>query len=207
LLASLAGAGIALWLLAWRVWPIVSPGRNLELEVILLFLLGLPALVGALFLTVTTGCLLWRGQRAALGPLLAGISALAIVALPLSPAMRDLDDRLHRAAREEVALRLESGDLRDQPGLWGSSGGLAALPPEQPNAVSYCGGHRLVDLWRDGAALRVTFCPHGGARNGGWWVVYDSADRTPLLTEPYLAGWTFGRVERLRERWFRLVKD
>ena len=197
-----ASVGIALGgrLLAGRVVPIVSSDRS---EGTLLFV-GLGAglaLLAAVVLVVLSAVALVCGRAWAVFPLLAGAGALAAFFLvPWRAPMLAVDDEVHRAAREDIVRRLEEGELS-------RSGTLAAVPREYPWAVSACGGHNLVSVVEDQGGTRVLFCPHGGFGNGHWWLVYDSADRAPGQSDQGLYGFGFERVERLRERWYRVLGD
>ena len=213
-LLTLAGLGLGAVPLAARLAPVLTPAEKFEGELLLLFFLAWLAWPGAGALAIISARLLLVGQRPAVVPLLAASGALAIPFLPLASAARDLDDTLHRTARTEIVRRIEAGELGPfvhvPPGADPTAPtpreGLVALI-DYPWAVSNCGGHRLADVRLEGDRLRVTFCPHGGWRNGGWWIVYDAADWMPELSDPRLRGWGFERVERLRARWYRLSRD
>jgi hypothetical protein len=188
-------------LLAGRIVPIVSPDRS-EWTVLVVLLIVAVAFVGTLILLLVAVAATLHGRRAASYALLIGLAALGTCFIPLSPALRDLDEHLHRAAREDIVKRYQSGELSR---LSSAGDTLAVVPREYPWAVSSCGGHNLVALTADALSSRVMFCAHGGIRNGRWWVVYDTADRPPAVTDRGLIGFGFDHVERLRPHWYRVV--
>ena len=232
-LATALAVPLAGVLLAARIAPVVTSASHFEGPMVLLILLSFLAVPASAILALVALALVVRGRRWALGPLLVTVAGLIFFALPLGPLMRQVDDALRQSAREELARRAEAGELVSwmatapwpifRPG--GSSEAplpvrlspppeppadrpyLAPLPLDYPWAVSDGGGQRMLEVWRAADATRVTFFPHGGLRNGHWWIIYDSADRPPSLADLGSRGWHFDRVERLRDRWYRVVRD
>ena len=154
-----------------------------------------------------------KTQRASRFP--AGAAA-AILALPLDPVLRELDDRLHRGAREDIVRRLESSELKPRwysapPGRWVEAPEqgrlIVGVPPEYAAAVSNASGHRVLQADFDPALTRAVFQPHPGIGNRLWAVVYDANDHAPDPGDLSVVPWRFQRVERLREHWYRVVAE
>jgi len=186
----------------------------MELQVLLLGLVLWPALCMAGLVVAISVVLLVRGRRTVVVPLLSGLAAILAWYLPLAPALRELDDSLHRDAREELVYRLMLGELETLRGPFGKSnadltGGaqLLSLPSQYPAAVSGGLSHRAIEVQKDEQSMRVTFFPHGGFGNGRWYVVYTSDDRLPEQSTRPGPGQAPYRIERLRDHWYRLVHD
>src|SRR5688500_2054766 len=110
--ATLAALSLGAVQLAARIGPVVTPAPNFEGEQLLLWFLSLLSWPTACALALTSAVWLARGHKSAAGPFLAGLAALSVPFLPLGPTMRDLDDALHRDARDEIVRRVEAGELR-----------------------------------------------------------------------------------------------
>jgi hypothetical protein len=205
----LLGLVCAAVLLAARLAPTLSPASYFEFELILLIFAAFLAVPAAALLTFAAALLVLRGHRGAILPLLAGAVAVVVPFLPLSPLVQDLDDRLHAPGREAVVRRIEADELQVLGGYYDPSGqrrrgqGLAGLPPEYPQALSWCGGHRLVSVEEE-EPLVVAFCPHPGLFNVGGWIVYSAAGPMPDHVRARLTRWGWQHAEPLRAHWYRL---
>ena len=205
----LLGLLCAAALLAARLAPPLSPAPYFEGELILLIVAAFLAVPVAALLTFVSALLFLRGHRRAILPLLAGAVAVAVPFLPLSPLVQDLDERLHGPEREAVVRRIEAGEIQVFGGYISSDGqrrrgqGMAALPPEYPQALSWCGGHRLVSV-EDEEPLVIAFCPHPGLFNAGGWIVYSAAGPVPDHVRARLTSWGWHHAESLRPHWYRL---
>lgn len=180
-------------LLAGRVVPVVSPERHPDATIIALMLAYPVALLGAAMICCGSILRLIRGSRDPVGPLLAGLVAVAMVLIPLDPVLRELDDRLHQGAREDIVRRLESGELK--PRWYSAPPGrlveapergtlLVAVPLEYSAAVSNAG----VQATFDPALTRAVFLPHRGIGNRMWAVVYDRDDIAPAGDKGVVGG-------------------
>jgi len=205
----LLGLACAAALLAARLAPPLSPAPYFQGELILLIFAAFLAVPAAALLTFVSAWLVLRGHRGAIPPLLAGAVAVAVPFLPLSPLVQDLDDGLHGAGREAVVRRIEAGEIQVFGGYYDPQGqrrrgqGLAGLPPEYPQALSWCGGHRLVSVEEE-EPLVVAFCPHPGLFNTGGWIVYSAAGPVPDHVRARLTRWGWQHADPLRPHWYRL---
>ena len=215
--ASLSGAIVAALLLAGRVVPVVSPERYPDGTILLLIFAYPVSVLGAVVIGGVSLFRLVRGSRAAVGPLLTVLVAAAILGLPLEPVLREVDDRLHRTAREEIVRRLETGELAPPqwysapPGRWVEAPQrgnlLISVPREFSAAVSNAGGQNMLQTTFDPSFTRAVFQPHPGIGNRLWAVVYDRNDHAPDPGDLSVVPWRFQRVERLREHWFRVIAE
>lgn len=200
--AILTGVGLTGAVLAARVVPVVTPARYFEGPLLVLMLAAFASLAAAAGLAAVSVVGLLSGRRAAASLLVASLTVFAAGLVPLDPALHELDDRLHQAAREEIVQRVNAGDLQPPNPPHAS---LVPLPSEYSWAVSDGGGQRMIEVRPDAGGVRVTFFPHGGYRNRRWAVIYESSDQAPSFPGPNLP--TVQRIELVRERWFRAILD
>ncbi len=192
------------WLLSTRAlhrWVLDVVG---EAVFVLYLLLVVPVFAGVLLWSVVYAVRgLTTGRHLVALPLLINLLALGLfLCVPVSRPLDDLDFQVHRAAREDVVRRIESGELWS--GMPGKS--VAFLPPEYSRSVSDGGGQRSVTVYREDGVLHVLFYIHPSQRGlvgEHSAFLYRADGQASSLSNPYL--WNPFSSERLDERWHRLV--
>lgn len=199
----LVSALASFWLLSTRILPRIVENFAGEIGYLLFLGLAIPVFV-AVFLKSVVGLahsLITRNHRLlAILPLLINVLALALFYFaPISRPLDDLDFVLHRAAREEVVSRVESGELWDgSPHV-----SVAFLPREYLTSVSGGSGQRSLVVYREENALHVVFFLRSGFHNEHSAFLYRSDRRSPSLSSRYLHDAVSS--ERLDDRWHRVT--
>jgi hypothetical protein len=184
------------WLLTGRVGEVVLPlwTDNQRLLLLASYGLALVAAVGwSAYLLVR---LVRRRTDAAVPLLVAAVLLIAFFRLPLGPVPRELDEHLHRAAREDVVRRVEAREL------WPLNPPHASLVALVDEPLPVSADHLASVVPLPGTdAVQVVFFPYSGLGNDRWLVAYRSDDQPP--EPPYNVAFDDAQWERLRPRWYR----